>query len=164
MEVSKNTGPSFYITSWLSLLFFLSALPCFTTGKGKTENRSLQSPTWQEVFPQQRVLFCVKLFLVLGLRFTTVTKTNGCSITHVEYCEALFKRSSKNYNAKNSYSEFVHASSETMESGEETVEKIQLKKEKDGGYVGRVLFVHLPVVEEFFSMSHKGRRKTSETQ
>ena len=34
---------------------------------------------------------------------------------HVEYCEALFKSSSNNYNDKNSYAEFVHASSETME-------------------------------------------------
>lgn len=41
--VQKDTGPSFYITSWLSLLLFLSALPCFRTGKGKTENRRPRS-------------------------------------------------------------------------------------------------------------------------
>lgn len=62
----KDTGPSFYITSWHSLLLLLSALPCFRTGKGEDWERGAQillSPSWWGVFSQQRVLFSCESLL-----------------------------------------------------------------------------------------------------
>lgn len=40
---TKDSGHSFYITSWLSVLLVLPPLPCFRTGTGKTENRGPRS-------------------------------------------------------------------------------------------------------------------------
>lgn len=68
----------------------------FQDRKGGRLRTGRPDPSWPGVFSRQRVPFLVNLFLVLS--DTSATKTDICSITHVEYCEALFKGSSNNYN------------------------------------------------------------------
>lgn len=111
---------------------------CLVSGqeRGKTENgapRSCWVPLDEESFLSKESFFFSWIsswFWAWTQNNTSVTKTDICSITHVEYCEALFKGSSNNYNDKNSYAEFVHASSKTMETGDKNNGKIWLKKER----------------------------------
>lgn len=106
MEVLKETLALFlYIACWLSvLLLLLPALPCFRKGTGRRLETGgpqiLLSPSWPGVFSQQRATFCESFswFLVWTQHNTSVTKTDLCSVTHLEYREALIAGSSSNYN------------------------------------------------------------------
>ena len=87
-EVSKkDTGHSFYITSWLSVLLLLSALPCFRTGKGgKTENgapRSCWVPLDKESFlgKESFYLWISSRFWVRPQNPTSAAEADICSIT-----------------------------------------------------------------------------------